>query len=795
MASSLPPPPQWVLDLNNDPVHTKTIKTTGIPDPPGYTSTASTSKKTSAAKGAQTISPRKDLSPEAMDSLKLKKAWEVAIAPAKSLPMNAIGMYMTGNSLQIFSIFMVFQLFKTPLTALANINTTFSRFETETKKQDMIIAKLAFVACNLLALGLGVYKVNAMGLLPTTQSDWLAWEKYTTSEIPQGGTATSNVVDHSIACPKGTSACTAFDAGHTQDRSDEVLRSTNHNSNGRTKELIRDRQIDGHAVSREGQTSALPKQLPNTITRRTRQPALRTAAAGTARTTDIVEVAMVIGSSCTNLRTRGDGCRVRLGEAEGSIGANVRLLPTGHDDGHAAAGKDGGVGDAGTYTRSGGLVRTVGGGISQEEVLRAGIQLLVGQGGNGRLNNVNGEGCLLRRVLDELPVAAGVGFGEVTGVVAFEGALAADDRAEEVAVAGVLRGIFWLDGWQYAWEEALGGDSHGRMQARPFSQSPIQTTPFACQQHPGMFDTVCKVKAGMQGYLHLRLLLREPSNPVRNALASFHQQHPPPAHPLTMGLTTRRFPSPFRVGTDIANINRFAALIHGARTGKRGPNAILALTSRFMTPHEVHDFFSYHGTEASWKLPQGLSLVNDEHENKVKRISSYLAGRWAAKEAVIKAVKPRRLTMRDIEVRRDAKTEEVFAVVIDPPVPLWQRNHYTAITDALARAEARGEASQVATDNPREVARWKSVAEDADHAPPTSALDQEEAPFEYEQELEGQVATISISHDGDYVVAVALAVSDFSEGQRDIQHPEHQPHDIEHVSEGQATRSDEFPNF
>lgn len=101
-----------------------------------------------------------------MDSLKLKKAWEVAIAPAKSLPMSAIGMYMTGNTLQIFSIFMVFQLFKTPLTALANINNTFSRFETEGTRSQMILAKLAFVACNILALGLGIYKVNAMGLLP-----------------------------------------------------------------------------------------------------------------------------------------------------------------------------------------------------------------------------------------------------------------------------------------------------------------------------------------------------------------------------------------------------------------------------------------------------------------------------------------------------------------------------------------------------------------------------------------------------------------------------------------------------
>ena len=101
-----------------------------------------------------------------MDTLKLKKAWEVAIAPAKQLPMNAIGMYMTGNSLQIFSIFMVFTLFRGPLAALVSINATFQRFETPGIKSQMIGVKLVYIATNLLALSLGIYKVNKMGLLP-----------------------------------------------------------------------------------------------------------------------------------------------------------------------------------------------------------------------------------------------------------------------------------------------------------------------------------------------------------------------------------------------------------------------------------------------------------------------------------------------------------------------------------------------------------------------------------------------------------------------------------------------------
>lgn len=101
-----------------------------------------------------------------MDTLKLKKAWEVALAPIKSLPMTAIMMYMTGNSLQIFSIMMVFMAFKNPIMGLMATNQAFEKFETDTNKTKMVQVKLAYVAMQLVALAVGIYKINAMGLLP-----------------------------------------------------------------------------------------------------------------------------------------------------------------------------------------------------------------------------------------------------------------------------------------------------------------------------------------------------------------------------------------------------------------------------------------------------------------------------------------------------------------------------------------------------------------------------------------------------------------------------------------------------
>jgi hypothetical protein len=75
-------------------------------------------------------------------------------------------MYMSGNSLQIFSIMMVFMLFKNPITAILNIQRTFIPFETAGNKDQMLLVKLVFVATNGLLLALGIWKVNGMGLMP-----------------------------------------------------------------------------------------------------------------------------------------------------------------------------------------------------------------------------------------------------------------------------------------------------------------------------------------------------------------------------------------------------------------------------------------------------------------------------------------------------------------------------------------------------------------------------------------------------------------------------------------------------
>lgn len=103
---------------------------------------------------------------EQTETLKVKKAWELALAPAKQLPMSAIMMYMSGNTLQIFSIMMVFSMFMNPIKGILGLNQAFERLETDRTRQRLLAAKAVYLLMQCVALALGIWKVNGMGLLP-----------------------------------------------------------------------------------------------------------------------------------------------------------------------------------------------------------------------------------------------------------------------------------------------------------------------------------------------------------------------------------------------------------------------------------------------------------------------------------------------------------------------------------------------------------------------------------------------------------------------------------------------------
>ncbi|KAJ3027483.1 UNVERIFIED_CONTAM: hypothetical protein HDU68_003729 [Siphonaria sp. JEL0065] len=116
-----------------------------------------------------------------MANLKLKKSWETALGPLKQAPMQAFMLYMSGNSVQIYSIMVTVMLFMNSGNAILGTQLAFKRFETvgtdkkPANNSNLILPKIVYVLAQCVLMGLGVYKCSAMGLLPTSHSDWLSF--------------------------------------------------------------------------------------------------------------------------------------------------------------------------------------------------------------------------------------------------------------------------------------------------------------------------------------------------------------------------------------------------------------------------------------------------------------------------------------------------------------------------------------------------------------------------------------------------------------------------------------------
>ncbi|KAI0781423.1 hypothetical protein BD413DRAFT_29830 [Trametes elegans] len=142
-----------------------------LPPPPGFAAITTHSKASS--KNVATTSA-------SYEELKAKRAWDLAYSPAKSLPMQAFMLYMSGGGVQIFSMGIVFMLLSSPFKNLAAINNAFAAFAPASSSPKALstlpLQKVVYLFCNLLTLALGLWKCRSMGLLPTGTGDWLAFE-------------------------------------------------------------------------------------------------------------------------------------------------------------------------------------------------------------------------------------------------------------------------------------------------------------------------------------------------------------------------------------------------------------------------------------------------------------------------------------------------------------------------------------------------------------------------------------------------------------------------------------------
>ncbi|KAH3668825.1 hypothetical protein OGAPHI_002580 [Ogataea philodendri] len=111
-----------------------------------------------------------------LEKLKKQRAWDVAISPAKNIPMNLIMMYMSPNSLQLIPIMMVLMLFVNSAKEIFQVKEKFEVLELK-NDPDKTMLQILYVACCLGNMLVGVWKLNKLGLIPNRSSDWLSWEQ------------------------------------------------------------------------------------------------------------------------------------------------------------------------------------------------------------------------------------------------------------------------------------------------------------------------------------------------------------------------------------------------------------------------------------------------------------------------------------------------------------------------------------------------------------------------------------------------------------------------------------------
>ncbi len=83
----------------------------------------------------------------AQDDLVYKSAMSIATAPGKQLFMTAFMLYMSGNTLQIFSIMMLGMALWQPIQKLMTVSSAFAKYAES--HVDLTIPKIIYALCNL----------------------------------------------------------------------------------------------------------------------------------------------------------------------------------------------------------------------------------------------------------------------------------------------------------------------------------------------------------------------------------------------------------------------------------------------------------------------------------------------------------------------------------------------------------------------------------------------------------------------------------------------------------------------
>ncbi|THY76311.1 hypothetical protein D6C86_05520 [Aureobasidium pullulans] len=305
----------------------------------------------------------------------------------------------------------------------------------------------------------------------------------------------------------------------------------------------------------------------------------------------------------------------------------------------------------------------------------------------------------------------------------------------------------------------------------------------------------------------------------------------------------RPFPLALNIGTDVCHTARFKKYFIQHPTYRH--SGLFRLFDKLLLPSEQKAFWKrfplgkevegsdgeVYGGEVQEKEEVGerqieglVRKVTQREEQKAttkesaiwdtetrKACVDYIGGRWAAKEAIIKAYAPkRRLLLRDIEIRRNSTTREPYGIVLDTPPPSRKGlSSAKFIYKAILEKEALNQPSTLPIEHQQQRSSGQILEQQQQQQQPSRILSDEgildlnavtaalnhpststspsptpniikkhldretETPTATDKALksqmenakeamelvdvQGEIVKVSISHDGEYCVATALA--------------------------------------
>ena len=161
---------RWSLDFTRRGPNS--TSSSDLPDPPGYSMSIPSIEEPLRQNNSSLQASEQEV---LRSGLRNKQLWHMALGPLLQVPWMLFTMWLSGNDISIYSIMTVSGGLWGPVKTLFSTNSTFKAMDANKSTEDNFRQKIVYILGNLVGIALAIYKFQSMGIIPSYDSDWLAF--------------------------------------------------------------------------------------------------------------------------------------------------------------------------------------------------------------------------------------------------------------------------------------------------------------------------------------------------------------------------------------------------------------------------------------------------------------------------------------------------------------------------------------------------------------------------------------------------------------------------------------------